>query len=345
MSDLVQPDIFCLAPLRGVTVRTFRNLQASWFTPPDCAVAPFIPTFAGAKIKPLLLKDVDPELGQSVPVVPQVIGKDPDQLRTLLRAFKAMGYTLADLNAGCPYPFIVRKGRGAGLMRDEAAFERMLEVGCEKLPQGFSVKVRLGIDRPDLLLARMAVINGFPLREVTIHARTARQMYEGTVDVEAFAAALATCRHPVVYNGDLRTRADFLQLKARFPQITRWMVGRAAAIDPFVFARLTTDTPPPRDAMRLKGFLDDYLAACEEELYGPAAVLGRMKELWSYLHQALVGGERLWKGVRVCRTVDEYRRVVDAAFAAFPGFVPDEALRGLQPEVGVAARKKLSVGS
>ena len=86
MSDLVQPDIFCLAPLRGVTVRTFRNLQASWFTPPDCAVAPFIPTFAGAKIKPLLLKDVDPELGQSVPVVPQVIGKDPDQLRTLLRA-------------------------------------------------------------------------------------------------------------------------------------------------------------------------------------------------------------------------------------------------------------------
>lgn len=336
MSDLVQPDIFCLAPLRGVTVRTFRNLQESWFTPPDCAVAPFIPTFAGEKIKPLLLKDVDPELGQSVPVVPQVIGKDPDQLRTLLRAFKAMGYTRVDLNAGCPYPFIVRKGRGAGLMRDEAAFARMLEVGCEELPQGFSVKVRLGIDRPDLLLARMTVINGFPLREVTIHARTARQMYEETVDVEAFAAALERCRHPVVYNGDLRTRADFLQLKARFPQITRWMVGRAAAIDPFVFARLTMDTPPPRDATRLKGFLDDYLTACEEELYGPAAVLGRMKELWSYLHQAIVGGERLWKGVRVCRTVDEYRRVVDAAFAAFPGFVPDEALRGLQPEVGVA---------
>ncbi|HPO37932.1 MAG TPA: tRNA-dihydrouridine synthase family protein, partial [Kiritimatiellia bacterium] len=303
-----------------------------WFTPPDRAVAPFIPTFAGEKIKPLLLKDVDPELGQAVPVVPQVIGKDPAQLRTLLHAFKAMGYRCADLNAGCPYPFIVRKGRGAGLMRDEASFARMLEVGCEELPQGFSVKVRLGIDRSDLLAARMALINGFPLREVTIHARTARQMYTGAVDLQAFSAALEMCRHPVVYNGDLRARTDFLLLKTRFPQITRWMVGRAAAADPFVFARLTSAMPPPRDPLRLKGFLDDYLAACEEELYGPVSVLGRMKELWSYLHQSLAGGERIWKGVRVCRALHEYRRVVDAVFASFPGFVPDVALRGLHPD-------------
>jgi tRNA-dihydrouridine synthase len=335
MSEPVQPvqsDTFCLAPLRGVTVRTFRNLHALWFTPPDRAVAPFIPTFAGEKIKPLLLKDVDPELGQSVPVVPQVIGKDPAQLRTLLHAFKAMGYRCADLNAGCPYPFIVRKGRGAGLMRDEASFARMLEVGCEELPQGFSVKVRLGIDRSDLLAARMALINGFPLREVTIHARTARQMYTGAVDLQAFSAALEMCRHPVVYNGDLRARTDFLLLKTRFPQITRWMVGRAAAADPFVFARLTSAMPPPRDPLRLKGFLDDYFAACEEELYGPVSVLGRMKELWSYLHQSLAGGERIWKGVRVCRALHEYRRVVDAVFASFAGFVPDVALRGLHPD-------------
>ena len=332
MSEPAQSDTFCLAPLRGVTVRTFRNLHALWFTPPDRAVAPFIPTFAGEKVKPLLLKDVDPELGQGVPVVPQVIGKDPAQLRTLLRAFKAMGYDCADLNAGCPYPFIVRKGRGAGLMRDEATFARMLEVGCEELPQGFSVKVRLGIDRPDLLAARMAVINGFPLREITIHARTARQMYAGAVDLQMFAVALEACRHPVVYNGDLRTRADFLLLKTRFPQITRWMVGRAAAADPFVFARLAAELPPPRDPVRLKGFLDDYFAACEEELYGPVSVLGRMKELWSYLHQSLAGGERIWKGVRVCRALHEYRRVVDAFFASFPGFVPDDMLRGLRLE-------------
>ena len=311
MTESTIPDDFCLAPLRGVTVRTFRNLHARWFEPPDRAVAPFIPTFAGEKVKPTLLKDVDPELGQAVPVIPQVIGKDPAQLRTLLHAFKAMGYTCADLNAGCPYPFIVKKGRGSGLMRDADAFARMLEVGCEEMTGCFSVKVRLGVDKPDLLAQRMPLINSFPLREVAIHARTARQMYEGTVDVDAFAEAAALCRHPVVYNGDIRTREDWLRLKARFPHITRWMIGRGAAVDLFLFGRLK-DAAHSADPARLRGFLDDYLAASVEELYGPASVLGRMKELWSYLHQSFAQGERIWRGVRVCRTVDEYRRVVDA---------------------------------
>ncbi len=323
------PADFCLAPLRGVTVRAFRNLHALWFQPPDRSVAPFIPTFAGAKVKPVLLKDIDPELGQSVPVVPQVIGKDEEQLRTLLQAFKAMGYTCADLNVGCPYPFVTRKGRGAGLMRDADAFARMLEVGCAEMPGGFSVKVRLGMDKPDLLAQRMGLINRFPLREVAIHARTARQMYEGKVLLDAFEEALAICRHPVVYNGDIRTRQDYLRLKARFPGISRWMIGRGLAIDPFLIGRLRSDDAPKREVARLKGFLDDYVAMNTEELYGPASVLGRMKELWGYLHLSLCQGERVWRGVRVCRTLDEYHRVVDGVFAVFPGFVEDDALHGI----------------
>lgn len=323
-------DDFCLAPLRGVTIRTFRNLHALWFQPPDRAVAPFIPTFAGEKVKPVLLKDVDPDLGQSVPVVPQVIGKDVGQLRTLLHAFKAMGYTCADLNAGCPWPFVAKKGRGAGLMRDADAFARMLEAGCEEMPGGFSVKVRLGMDTPDLLQQRMELINSFPLREVAIHARTAKQMYEGRVLLEPFAAALAACRHPVVYNGDIRTRADYLRLKARFPSVTRWMIGRGLAMDPFVIERVRREDPAEREVARLKGFLDDYVAANAEELYGPVAVLGRMKELWGYLHLSLRQGERVWGSVKICRTLDEYHRVVAGVFDAFPGFVPDEALRGIE---------------
>ena len=330
MSDIDTNDDFCLAPLRGVTVRTFRNLHALWFVPPDRAVAPFIPTFAGAKVKPVLLKDVDPDLGQSVPVVPQVIGKDPEQLRTLLRSFKEIGYTCADLNAGCPWPFVAKKGRGAGLMRDAEAFARMLETGCEEMPGGFSVKVRLGMDKPDLLLQRMEMINGFPLREVAIHARTAKQMYEGRVLLEPFGAALAACQHPVVYNGDIRTHGDYLRLKARFPGVTRWMIGRGLAMDPFLIARIRHDHAGEREVARLKGFLDDYVAASAEELYGPVSVLGRMKELWGYLHLSLRQGERVWNSVKICRTMDEYRRVVEGVFDAFPGFVTDAELGGIE---------------
>ena len=334
MPDTLKTDDLCLAPLRGVTVRTFRNLLAAWFVPPDRAVAPFIPTFAGAKVKPVLLQDVDPDFGQDIPLVPQVIGKDPEQMRTLLRSFKALGYACADLNAGCPWPFVTKKGRGAGLLRDADALARLLEVGCEEMPGGFSVKVRLGMDRPGLLLERLALINAFPLREVAIHARTAKQMYEGSVLLDAFSEALAQCRHPVVYNGDLRTAGDYRRLKARFPGVSRWMIGRGLATDPFLVQRLRGGEGRPREAERLKGFLDDYVALNTEELYGPASVLGRMKELWGYLHAVLRQGERAWGAIKICRTVDEYRRVVDGLFAAFPGFVDDEALSGIKGEGG-----------
>lgn len=322
-------DDLCLAPLRGVTLRAYRNLLATWFAPPDRAVAPFIPTFAGEKVKPILLQDVDPGFGQQIPVVPQVIGKDPEQMRTLLRSFKALGYACADLNAGCPWPFVAKKGRGAGLMRDEAAFSRMLAVGCEEMPDGFSVKVRLGMDTPDLLAQRMSVINAFPLREVTIHARTAKQMYEGRVLLEPFERAAALCRHTVVYNGDIRTRGDYLRLKARFPGISRWMIGRGLAADPFLIERIRRDGEVARDPERLKGFLDDCLAVSVGELFGPASVLGRMKELWSYQHLSLRQGERIWKSVRVCRTVEEYRRVVEGVFKEFAGFLDDCELHAI----------------
>jgi len=301
----------CMAPLRGVTVRTFRVCFAKWFMPPDRAIAPFIPTVAGERVKPVLLKDIDPALPQSIPVIPQVIGKDPEQLRVLLRAFKALGYAAADLNAGCPWPFVAKKGRGSGLLKDADVLARMLAVGCEEMPDGFSIKVRLGLTHPHLLQTRMAVINQFPLREVTIHARTAQQMYEGEVLLDDFAAALAVCHHPVVYNGDIFTRMDFLQLQRRFPSITRWMVGRGLAMDPFLIEQICAETDTlPRDMHRLRGFLDDYLQACEAELFGPVSVLGRMKELWGYLKCGFVHGDRIWNGIKICRTLDEYTRII-----------------------------------
>jgi hypothetical protein len=56
----------------------------------------------------------------------------------------------------------------------------------------------------------------------------------------------------------------------------------------------------------------------------------RMKELWGYLHLSLRQGGRVWGSVKICRTVDEYRRVVEGVFDAFPGFAEDAALSGIE---------------
>lgn len=300
-----------LAPLRGVTGLPFRQSFCAHMTGLDRAVAPFIATVAGERVKPELLKSLDPAAQPAgLPLIPQVIGKDPHQLRVMLRAMKALGYCDVDLNAGCPWPFVAKKGRGSGLLRDDCALAAMLEAGCDELGPGhFSLKVRLGLDDASLLPHRMPTINAFPLRELCIHPRTAKQMYAGTVDLDSFERCLGLTALPVVYNGDIRTPGDLFRLRDRFPSVTRWMLGRGIVADPF----LAESVRAGRDVWEKGRFLAwhaDTLGRYAAESSGDHALLGHLKELWSYTVTALQNGDRLWSMLKVSRTRAEFERIL-----------------------------------
>lgn len=284
-----------LAPLRGVTIRTFREAFAGPIREAGFAgaFAPFIPANPGIRVNERMLADLGD--GADGRLVPQVITKHPDAMRVLLRAFKDRGFQRADLNAGCPFPMIVRRGRGSGLFRTPDVLERLLAAGCEEMGPGrFSLKIRLGLAGPDELLALMPMINRYPLAVLTIHARTARQMYDGNVDLERFREACAASTNPVLYNGDVGLSLD---APPDGPANMRGaMVGRG-------FVRALGTRP---DAAAL---LADYLDRSCAELSGDMPVLGRMKELIAYWRE-LPSWKRLWPAVKICRTVGELRAVL-----------------------------------
>jgi tRNA-dihydrouridine synthase len=277
-----------LAPLRGVTIRCFRRtfaplLAAGGF---DEAVTPFIPANAG--VDPLKDRELRDDGRPDAPlrITPQFIGKDPAALRACLLRVRGAGYETADLNAGCPFPMVRKKGRGSGLLRTPEVLARLLEAGCETMGPGrFSLKVRLGVDSPDELLSLLPAINAFPLRFLTIHARTARQMYEGACDGARAAAAAAATPLCVVPNGDL-------PFPAAAPA-TRQMIGRG-------FVRwLGTREDCDRWLLR-------YVADSFEELRNDRAVLGRMKELIAYWKD-LPSWRRRWPVLKMARSVEELK--------------------------------------
>ena len=286
-----------LAPLRGVTIRCFREVFAdvirdAGFTE---AITPFVPANRG--YDPLGDRELrDRGSGirdQDLRVTPQFIGKDPEALRECLLKVKAAGYDTADLNAGCPYPMVRRKGRGSGLLRTPDVLRRMLEVGCETMGPGkFSLKTRLGFDRNDELLALMPLINEFPLRFLTVHARTARQMYDGVCDAGAFERVFRVAKVPVVFNGDLA----FPDPRSPISDSPSLMIGRS-------FVRWLGSRGDSRELLRR------YVAASQAELSGDVPVLGRMKELLSYWRD-LPGWTRRWGVVKMCRSVDELCRTI-----------------------------------
>ena len=293
-----------LAPLRGVTIRCFREvfteqIREAGFTE---AITPFLSANLGfdplkdRELANISHRDTKTQstTGNSVPslplrdtikVTPQFIGKDPESLRACLLRIKEAGYDTADLNCGCPYPMVRNKGRGSGLLRTPAILEKMIAVGCETMGEGkFSVKARLGFDGNDELLALMPMLNSFPLRFLTVHARNARQMYGGECDWESFRKVAAVAKMPIVANGDLPLQPQ---------KDGEVMIGRAF--------------------IRQLGMRDDigellsrYIDASTAELCGPSPVLGRMKELIAYWKD-LPRWKRLWPVVKIARTLDELR--------------------------------------
>jgi len=194
------------------------------------------------------------------------------------------------------------KGRGSGILRTPDVLRRMMEVGCTVMGEGkLSIKARLGVERNDELLKLMPLINAFPLRFLTVHARNAKQMYEGACDRVAFERIAEISKVSLVYNGDVEMRFGSLGVwkfgsSGDVSKIQNVMVGRA-------FVR-HLGTVANTDNLLLR-----YLDASERELCGDRPVLGRMKELISYWKD-LPAWRRRWNVVKLARTVAELRQVV-----------------------------------
>ena len=234
----------------------------------------------------------------SILITPQFIGKDPAALRSCLERIKAAGYATADLNCGCPYPMVRSKGRGSGLLKTPAVLEKMIAVGCEVMGEGkFSIKARLGVERNDELLSLMPMINAYPLRFLTVHARTARQMYSGKCDWDAFDRIASAAKVPLVRNGDLLMSRDIVAPSHCTPSDSRGfpdlpvMIGRS-----FIVSLGERDD--------IGALLRRYIAASAAELSGDASVLGRLKELIAYW-KFLPAWHRRWNVVKLCRTTEE----------------------------------------
>jgi tRNA-dihydrouridine synthase B len=182
-----------------------------------------------------------------------------------------------------------------------------------------SVKVRLGLHDASELGVVLDVLNGYPLQEVVFHPRIADQMYKGKVDLEAFERLAPRCRHRLAYNGDIVEAEGFALLTARFPFVSRWMIGRGALFEPLLASRLRGDLSDPSSRIdRMHRFHDALLEHYLAVLHGPAHVLDKMTGLWAFWTDAIAGKRKLIKRLRKTTDLDRYRRGVDEIFDPVP---------------------------
>ncbi len=170
----------------------------------------------------------------------QLYGTDPTAVATAVaRLVERAHVDHVDLNFGCPVRKVTRHGGGAAVPVRPALLAAIIAaaVGAAGAVP-VTVKMRLGIDH-DLLtyLDAGRVAQDVGAAAVSLHARTAAQLYAGRADWSAIGRLKEALDIPVLGNGDVWTAADALAMM-RGTGADGVVVGRGCLGRPWLFRDL-----------------------------------------------------------------------------------------------------------
>lgn len=228
-----------LAPMEDVTSLPFR-LIAKRIAGPGLMFTEFVSAMAihyGA-MKTLRKMRVHPE---ERPLGIQIFGPDPEVMAETARLAEEMGADLIDINMGCWVPKVCKTGSGAALLKDPAMAEKIVAATVRAVSVPVSVKVRAGFEyevfaAPDLAKR----FEGVGAKMITLHARFAKQGFEGTADWKLIEQMRAAVSVPLIGNGDVKTPEDANRM-LRETGCNGVMVGRAAISNPWALANIVAE--------------------------------------------------------------------------------------------------------
>lgn len=169
------------------------------------------------------------------PLAIQIYGSSAERMARAAEIVEESGADVCDINMGCPANKVLKGCSGAALMGDLGLAELIIQECRRRLTIPLTVKFRAGLDskRENFLdLGRICEANG--VDAVTLHARTAKQMFSGEAEWERIRALKEALSIPVIGNGDVDRPEDALRLM-RETGCDGVMIGRASLKNPWIF--------------------------------------------------------------------------------------------------------------
>jgi tRNA-dihydrouridine synthase B len=295
-----------LAPIRGITDSIYRNAIARSFGGIDYAMAPYLVTKNTGEINARQFNDLNPAVND-LRVIGQILTKDADQFLLLANDMVGIGVKEVNLNMGCPYPMVADRTKGSGLLPHPERVRPLLEKIVKNCPCHFSVKLRLGRDDQNEVLEILPILKDLGIDDVTIHPRLGRQIYKGVVNLDGFEACLEHLTTPPTYNGDIHTAQDLIDLKRKFPTITKWMIGRGCLKNPALFSILKgTSYGADEYKQKLEEMHKELCVGYLAQENAKSTFLGKMRGHWPYLAASFENEAKILKKIKKARSIDHY---------------------------------------
>jgi tRNA-dihydrouridine synthase B len=324
IGDVEIPTRLVLAPMAGVSVQAFRRQGRRYGAGLVCSE---MVSCAGIEHRNERTLGYLRVAADEHPLAIQLFGCEPGPMAEAARMVEAAGADIVDLNFGCPVKKVTRTGAGATLLEDPDLASRLVGAVAEAVDLPVSVKLRRGVDngsRACLELGPRLVEAG--ASSLTLHPRSAAQMYTGTAQHALTAELVSLVDVPVVASGDIVSRAKAQTVLAT-TGAAAVMVGRGAQGNPWVLREIVDGDgrPPTREEVAAELVL--FVRESVREL-GERRAAGFLKKFYGwYLGQGRFPKPFKQELLKLDSTDEVERRL----FAAAPGAI--ELVERLEAEV------------
>ena len=308
------PTRLVLAPMAGVSVQAFRRQGRRFGAGLVCSEMVSSAGIEHGNERTLGYLRV---ASDEHPLAIQLFGSEPEPMAESARLVEAAGADLVDLNFGCPVRKVTKTGAGATLLDDPGRAERIVSAIAEAVDIPVTVKLRRGMrdgSRDCLEVGPRLVEAG--ASALTLHPRSAKQMYTGTADHALTAELVSLVDVPVIASGDIVSRSVAEDVLER-TGAAAVMVGRAAQGNPWALEEIVDGEGRPPSREEVVAELVVFLREAVREL-GERRASGFLKKFYGWY----LGHERFPREFKQQLVVlDSTDEVETRLFAAAPGAI------------------------
>ncbi len=272
------PTRIVLAPMAGVSVQAFRRQGRRFGAGLVCSEMVSCAGLSHGNERTLGYLRIGRD---ETPLAVQIFGSEPGVMAEAARMVEDAGADLVDINFGCPVRKVTKTGAGATLLEEPDRACRIVGAVAEAVSVPVTVKMRRGLTDG----SRAALDVGPRLVEagaaaLTLHPRSARQMYTGTADHTLTTALVELVDVPVIASGDVTSRSRAQELLDG-TGCAAVMVGRVAQGNPWAVGEIagTGDGDPPREEVVAELVL--FMRATAQEL-GTERATGFLKKFYGW---------------------------------------------------------------
>src|SRR5437016_5047562 len=195
------PSRLVLAPVAGVSVQAFRRQGRRFGAGLVCSEMVSCAGLQHGNERTLgYLRIASDER----PLAVQIFGSEPGVMAEAASMVEDAGADLVDINFGCPVRKVTKTGAGATLLEDPERACAVVAAVTDAVSVPVTVKMRRGLangSRSCLDLGPRLVEAG--ASSLTLHPRSAKQMYTGEADHSLTTELVQLVDVPVIASGDV----------------------------------------------------------------------------------------------------------------------------------------------